>query len=383
MSKVLVVDDDTINRMILEGMLIKGGHEVVQAADGQLAIDSYIKEKPDLVLMDIMMPVMNGYDATRRIKELAGDKFIPIIVLTAMTDESELIKCVNSGADDFLTKPFSHAILTAKMFALTRTQELYQTISLQRDQIEKNRQLLHEEQEQAAKIYKRMTDKDEIEDLSLHTHMSPMSVFNGDMLLTAQTPDKTTYIFLTDATGHGLPAAIGAFPVRDIFSTMVNKGCSVFTILGELNRKLVDILPVEFFLCGVMLVISPDKSQYSIWNGGLPDVIVYRPASRQIIQKVSSANLPLGIAATDSYEAELVELDVRAGDSIIIYSDGATEAQGRDGGYFGQERFLNAIINSESNQVVDTILNAISEFCGDNSQTDDVSLLEYTVTNPS
>lgn len=380
MSKVLIVDDDSINRMILEGMLLKQGHEVVQAENGKLAIESFISDQPDLILMDIMMPVMNGYEAIKKIKTLAGDNFIPIIVITAMTDEKELIKCVDNGADDFLTKPFSQAILMAKMYSLTRMTELYKTISLQRDQIELNRKILHEEQKQAAKIYKRMTNKNEISGLNLRAHMSPMSVFNGDLLLSAQTPDKKTYVFLADATGHGLPAALGAFPVRDIFSTMVNKGCSVFEILGELNRKLVEILPVEFFLCGVMLIISADKKQFTVWNGGLPAVIVFRPKTKKVIKTIKSGNLPLGIVDTASYEAELTELAVEVGDTIVIYSDGATEAQNKDGGYFGEERFLDAILNSKPQQVIDNVLKQINLFCGDNSQTDDVSLVEYTVT---
>ncbi len=133
MSKVLIVDDDSVNRMILEGMLVNQGYEVIQAENGQQAVDMYSSDQPEMVLMDIMMPVMNGYDATRTIKDLAGEKFVPIIVLTAMTDEDELVKCVHSGADDFLTKPFSHVVLTAKIKALTRMQDLYHTISEQRD----------------------------------------------------------------------------------------------------------------------------------------------------------------------------------------------------------------------------------------------------------
>lgn len=381
MSKVLIVDDDAINRMILEGMLVKEGHEVLQAENGQQAIDFFLNDKPEMVLMDIMMPVMNGYDATRKIKELAGDEFIPIIVLTAMTDESELVKCVDSGADDFLTKPFSHAILTAKIYALMRMRGLYQTISQQRDQIERNRTILHEEQEQAVKIYKRMTAKEEIDGLKVRYHMSPMSVFNGDMLLQAKAPDGTVFIFLTDATGHGLPAALGAFPVRDIFYTMVTKGCGAIEIIEELNRKMVEILPVEFFLCGAMLIISPDKT-YQVWNGGLPDVVIYRPETHQIKERVNSGNLPLGIASTDSFSAVLKPVNVEIGDAFIIYSDGATEAQRGEGECFGEERFLDAILSSEEYQIIDTILKAINDYCGDNSQTDDVSLIEYTVPKP-
>ncbi|MDH5392632.1 MAG: SpoIIE family protein phosphatase [Gammaproteobacteria bacterium] len=380
MSKVLIVDDDAINRMILKGMLHKEGHQVIEVENGKLAVDCFMLEKPDVILMDIMMPVMSGYEAIKLIKELTEDQYVPIIALTAMTDEEELAKCLSCGADDFLTKPFSQIVLMAKIQAAIRMQGLYSTIRQQRDQIESNRQELEQEQEKASKIYKRMTKKSEIVGLSLRHHMSPMSLFNGDMLLSARSSDGVSYIFLGDATGHGLPAAVGAFPVRDIFYAMVEKGSSGDEIINELNRKLVDIFPVEFFLCGVMLVISADKKSYFIWNGGMPDVVIYRPDEKKIINKIRSANLPLGIAASDSFNAEFIEVDVKDDDSIIIYSDGVTEAQRSEGEYYGEQRFLNTIEKSLPFQVIDTVLKDIKEYCGDSSQSDDVSLIEYTVT---
>ena len=381
MSRILIVDDDAVNRMILQGMLVNEGHQVIEAENGQQALDMYINEEPEIVLMDIMMPVMDGYEATKKIKELAVERFVPVIVLTAMTDEDELVKCVNSGADDFLTKPFSHVVLMAKIKALVRMQDLYNTISLQRDEIELNRQILQEEQEQAAKIYKRMTGKDEVEGLNLRYHMSPMSLFNGDMLLTAKAPDGSVYVLLTDATGHGLPAALGAFPVKDIFYTMIHKGCSAIETIEELNRKLVEILPTEFFLCGAMLVIPPEGNIYHIWNGGLPDVLVVRPEEKRIVETIKSGNLPLGIANAASFKASLSEVFVQVDDSIVMYSDGATEAQSPDGSYFGEERFLKAVVSSESFQVIDNVLKQVNLFSGDSSQSDDVSLIEYIITS--
>lgn len=253
------------------------------------------------------------------------------------------------------------------------------TVSKQRDQIEHHRRMLQDEQEQAAKIYKRMTTKDEIDGLNLRYHMSPMSLFNGDMLLTAKAPDNSLYILLTDATGHGLPAALGAFPVRDIFYTMVQKGCDAIEVIEELNRKLVEILPTEFFLCGAMLVISPDRTKYAVWNGGLPDVIVFRPQEQSIVETVKSDSLPLGIVSENIFSVSFTEIDVKEDDSILVYSDGATEAQREDGSYFGEKRFVEAVLSSSQFQVIDTILKEINQFCGDSSQTDDVSLIEYIV----
>jgi len=108
--KILLVDDDATNRLVLSAYLKKDGYDTVVAENGQQAIDVFVKEQPGMILMDVMMPVMDGYEATTRIKEIAT-RFIPIIFLTAMTDEKALSKCVEVGGDDFLTKPYSRVIL--------------------------------------------------------------------------------------------------------------------------------------------------------------------------------------------------------------------------------------------------------------------------------
>jgi CheY-like chemotaxis protein len=380
MSKVLVVDDDVVNRLILKGMLLKSGHDVIEAENGAIAVELFQKESPQLVLMDIMMPVMDGFEATKIIKESSKGRFVPVIVLTAMNDGDELVKCVNSGADDFLTKPFSHVLLMAKIKALKRTQDLYSTVEKQRDEIEKNRQMLLEEQAQAFKIYSRMTDSIELDHIHLRYHMSPMSIFNGDMLLTGRAPDGTTFVMLTDATGHGLPAALAAFPVHDIFHAMVKKGISGKDIINELNRKLVSILPTEFFLCGVMLVIPEDQKTCQIWNGGMPDVLVYRHAENAVVERIKAANLPLGIASSASFSAQFTIIDTLVDDCLLLYSDGATEAQAEDGSYYGEKRFLDAILSSDVYQTLDTVMKSIRLFTGGSRQSDDVSLIEYTVT---
>ena len=90
--KVLLVDDDRINRVLLNAILKREGYAVLEANDGQEAVDIFDSEKPDLVLMDVMMPVMDGYEATKLIKSRGAERFVPVIFLTAVTDEKALAK---------------------------------------------------------------------------------------------------------------------------------------------------------------------------------------------------------------------------------------------------------------------------------------------------
>src|SRR5690606_16464168 len=110
---ILVVDDTEANRKLLAWILEDEGHTVTEAKDGRQAVTLFQAGEFDLVLMDVMMPVMDGFEATRAIKEYLGDRHVPIIFLTALSDDASLAKCLAIGGDDFLSKPINEKILQA------------------------------------------------------------------------------------------------------------------------------------------------------------------------------------------------------------------------------------------------------------------------------
>ena len=126
--KVLVVDDTATNRQILHVFLKKLGFVVVLAEDGAEAVDRFSAERPDVVLMDVMMPVMDGFEATRRIKALSTDRWVPVVYLTALDKETDLVTGLDAGGDDYLTKPVSFVVLDAKLRSLQRTLALQRTL---------------------------------------------------------------------------------------------------------------------------------------------------------------------------------------------------------------------------------------------------------------
>ena len=119
--KVLVVDDTATNRQILQVFLGKLGFEVIQAVDGEKGVAAFASDSPDIVIMDVMMPVMDGYEATRRIKALAGERWIPVLFLSAMDNDESLVAGLDAGGDDYLPKPVNFVVLDAKLRSLTRT----------------------------------------------------------------------------------------------------------------------------------------------------------------------------------------------------------------------------------------------------------------------
>ncbi len=120
--KILVCDDSVINRQIIGGYLQQMGHKAIYADNGQQAIDLFTKNEPDLVLIDVEMPGMDGYEATRAIRQSCYDfsQWTPIIFVSSYIDDESIVKGIEAGADDYLTKPVSAAVLRAKIHAMRR-----------------------------------------------------------------------------------------------------------------------------------------------------------------------------------------------------------------------------------------------------------------------
>lgn len=375
---ILIVDDELSNLLLLKAILSGAGHHTIMARDGSEAVAAFEREQPDMVLMDVMMPVMDGYEATRQIKVRAGERFVPVIFLTALDDERALAKCVECGGDDFLTKPYSRVILQAKIDALARTSKLLSTVKLQRDELVYHQDRILKEQEVAQRVFANIMHSSSLGEPCIKYLLSPMALFNGDLLLAARKPSGGMRVMLGDFTGHGLSAAIGAIPVADIFYRMTAKGFSIGEIVIEINRKLRMILPPGVFCAACVVDLEPGEHQISAWNGGVPDVLVLGDGG-DIHQRFISRHLPLGVVGDDKFDTALECSEFNRGDRIYLYTDGVIEAWNPRGEMFGQERLEQFLLsNKNSENRFDGIRNGLLDFIGDQSHSDDITLIELT-----
>lgn len=373
---VLVVDDDCINLALLKAILNNEGHQAVLARDGQEAVAIFSQVQVDMVLMDVMMPVMDGYEATRQIKKIAGERFVPVIFLTALNDETSLAKCVEYGGDDFLTKPYNHTILRAKIDAMARVGQLHSMVKAQRDELAYHHERILREQEVVRTVFSNIVHSGNLNEPCIKYMISPMALFNGDLLLAARQPSGTMRIMLADFTGHGLSAAVGAMPAADIFYRMTAKGFSISDVIGEINRKLRKILPSGLFCAACLIDIDHHEQKFSIWNGGVPDILV-RSSGGGIRQRYVSRHLPLGVVGNDRLDVSMEIGEITRGDSVYLYTDGVIEAWNKRGEMFGQQR-LEAYLSSGRNSsgIFDEIREGLIDFMGDQSQADDITLME-------
>ncbi len=365
-GKALIVDDEPTNRLILQAHLSKQGYDIVSAVNGIDAVEKFKQESPDIIFMDVMMPEMDGYEAAMRIKTLCGDRFVPVIFLTAITDEDELAKCVAVGGDDFLTKPFSHILLKAKVDALERVRDLHREVTRHHAQILRDEEI-------AEQLFSDVVMADNVELDKLHIMLRPAVTFSGDILMSARSPSGELYIILGDFTGHGLVAAIGALPTAEVFRTMTKKGFALSKILKELNSKLEYLLPADKFLAMGAISIAADIKSAKIWNGGIPS-IVHLNSNHEILNHFPATHLALGILDEIDDEKPL-HIDLKEGDDLVMYTDGVIEACDINKNMYGEERFEKHLLNSATDDIIVNIEKDLISFTDGHVQDDDISMV--------
>ncbi|TMG74577.1 MAG: diguanylate cyclase [Betaproteobacteria bacterium] len=140
--KILIVDDSATIRAGLKGLVERMGHSATEAENGEEALQLYQRERPGLVLIDVMMPVMDGYDAARRMRDASPDEWVPIIFLSSKEDDQDLDRAIEAGGDDYLVKPVSFVVLNAKIRALHRIESMRsKLLDVSRDLASANREL--------------------------------------------------------------------------------------------------------------------------------------------------------------------------------------------------------------------------------------------------
>ncbi len=380
---ILCVDDSLTNRLLLDAILAKEGHRVVQAEDGRQAVAACHAVRPDLIIMDVMMPGMDGYEATRLIKAACGDRFVPVIFLTAASNEAQLAACIASGGDDFMTKPLNRLILLSKVHAMTRLREMHELAQAQaRELSDLNGHLLHE-QEVAKRVYASVMRSAAFAREDIRHRLTPASIMSGDLLLAAEKPDGSVCAMLGDFTGHGLAAAAGALPAAEAFLSMAHKNYGIDRIAWEINRKLRTILPTGLFCAACLIEFNPAQGRLAVWNGGIPDALLFRH-DHGISHRFPSTHLPLGLHDPSAFDSELSVHEVHPGDHLLLSSDGIIEATNAVDDRFGQARLEACLTPGGAGPIGFEVVNrALADFCGETIPRDDIALFELRCTFPT
>lgn len=366
--KILIAEHSPTGRNQLTQMLELDGHQVLQAGTWGETLAQFTQHQPELVLLEPSLPDMGRHCSAYELKRLRANCFVPVILVTSISDHITLSRFLESGADDFIDPPYEHLVLKAKIAGFERVDELYRSLEKFRTSTEREINL-------AKHMFDAIIDRKSDEARHLQHWSLAAGHFSGDLLIFERTPDNTLHIMLGDFTGHGLVAAVGALPTSDIFYAMTRKGCGIGEIVAEINRKLHRLLPVGQFCSASLLGISPRTNQVEVWNGGLPPILLVN-AQREIAHRLPSDKLPLGILDTKNFDATTATLATRDVCHAVLYSDGLVEAQNAEGCEFGDNGLRDALGTvCSSCSLIQSIKEGVIDFLGGLEPHDDISLL--------
>lgn len=382
-AKILLIYGNNRDCRIISNILEYEPYQVFTVPGGTEAVSKYIEVQPDLIIMDDLFDGERGFEIAKSIKATAPDKFTPIIYITGHASPEVIGKCLENGGVDVIMCPFHPDILLSKITTYCTISHLYHTEQHQRDSLEKYQVSMRNNYEIAESVFRKVMHSDVLEMPSVKYSLSPIAIFNGDVLLAAYRPTGELHFILGDFTGHGLSAAIGAIPVSDIFYGMTAKGFGISEIIQEINTKLKRILPLGFYLTACLFEYDPESKKLAIWNAGLPDALIFNSRKREVVCRFSSKNFPLGIDDKLSLADSIDSYQIDDHDIVLMYTDGVTEARNAQGEMYGMARLFEQLCQCQDQSLVKHINEHVKHFARGAEQLDDRTLLQVDLSQIS
>ena len=369
---VLLVDDEPANIQIVNSIL-KDTYKIRIATNGAKALELANQvPAPDLVLLDVMMPGMDGYEVCTRLKAVADTRDIPVIFLTGQTQIDDETRGFEVGAVDYIHKPFSPAVVQARV----RTHLVLRGI---REQLASQLQEIQREMDTARKIQLSILPQQvpAIECLDIAARYIPMTAVAGDFYDFIVIDKNRLGILVADVSGHGMPAALISSMLKIALDGQKACADDPVKVLEGLNQVLCGKFQGHF-VTATYIVIDTEKRIISYAGAGHPPLIV-RDHAAGVTNEYAENGLFFGFFPGAEYTA--LEIPFKEGDWVVLYTDGIPETTDSAEEQFGIERFKQFVqANSElpANEFVDKFLADLSvygEINAGREAEDDITLL--------
>lgn len=396
--RILIVDDDLIIRTILRRYLSSWGYDVVEAADGLVAWDILQQERINFVVTDWMMEGLDGLGLCRRIREQSGERYIYVILLTARTNKDDLVEGMESGADDFVEKPFNKEELQVRIKAGERI------LRLEQDLEEKNRELtasyeklrgayeiISRDLEAAARIQRRLIPEkaDTLLGYRFDWIFCPSSFVAGDTFNIFRLDEGHLCFYLLDVAGHGIPAAFLSTTLSRVLSPSQQGGllkrvsldgkryviAPPREVVRELNNRFESTGELVEYFTIVYGIIDTTEGSVVLTQAGHPAPL-YLPLEGGC-REIGDGGFPVGMIPNIDYEER--ELVMAPGGRLFVYSDGVTDCMDRDNlKSFSLKRLittLEACRERPLRELMEYVEETLVAFNGSREFVDDISFL--------
>ena len=379
---LLVVDDNDDNRFTLTRRLAREGYKkVTSAVNGREALERLRADHFDLVLLDVMMPEMNGYQVLEQMHGDARMRDIPVIMISAVDQLESVVRCIELGADDYLMKPFNPVVLRARVGASLEKKRL-------RDEVRSSLQRLERELDAARSLQLGMLPRAfpqwcRERPIHVHAFMEPAREVGGDLYDCFFADERVLCILVGDVSEKGAPAAMFMARTRSLVRMAValrgelapGAMRSPASIAATVNRELNQNNEERMFVSLFLAFLDTASGAMSYVNAGHPLPIILR-ASRELAELKSEPEVPLGVKPDAQYHDRDVTL--RSGDMLFVYSDGIPEGTNAAGEFFSLERLAASLAGKQNTPPADLIAavkTAMDDFAASAPKADDVTML--------
>lgn len=335
-ATILIVDDARLNREVLKLALMPAGYKIIEAEDGRQAIEQLQAHDVDLILLDLMMPVMDGFAFLKWRNENPTYKSVPVIVNSALDDFDSIQRSLDLDSYDYFTKPLTEqdlkVILPLKIRNAVQTKRLYYQLKASNERMSKEIEM--------AGRYQRflLPDNPTLPGLEVASFYQPYIGVAGDFFDVVALDGPSAFI-IADVSGHGLLSAFVSALLKPLFQQYITQTRSPAETFNLLNKDLNDLTRDEDYVTAFCGYYEPAKGLLTYATAGHPPQFLLRRAEKKV-EELKSYGFFLGVFENGNklFEQNEVQVEVQPGDRLLIFTDGVTEAFDAQREPFGFER---------------------------------------------
>jgi sigma-B regulation protein RsbU (phosphoserine phosphatase) len=364
MNRIVVIEDDPAIRRGLADNLRKQSYDVLTATDGEDGYRLVRDNLPDLIILDLMLPGMDGYEVCRHIRD--HGIATPILMLTAQSNETNRIQGFDAGADDYVTKPFSIRELLGRVRAILRRSDGRADLANQK------------ELDDARRIQQRLMPAEipQIPGLQIAGTWRPARLAGGDYFDVFKLDEETIAVCIADVCGKGMPAAMMMSNLQAAVKTCVSQGMSPRELCARVNRVMCDNIAGQGFITFFYAVIDARHRRLTYCNAGHNPPIFSNGGA--------TCSLDCGggiLGAFRQWQYEEQELSIGLDGRLLMFTDGITESRNAEGEEFGADRLTSLVSESQHNNaaaLAESVVGAAAQFCNGHFD-DDLTVVAVSV----
>ena len=369
-ATILVVDDSPVNLQVLVRTLQSSGHRILAARSGRAALDIATRARPDLILLDVMMPDMDGFEVCRALKSRPDTRDAVVVFLSALGDVSDKVAGLRLGAVDYITKPIQAEEVLARVATHLTRQYLERELRRSRDRLD--RELANAADMQRQLLPREMPDHPGVDFAAFYQTSRHAG---GDYYDILPIGPHQFGVIVADVSGHGAPAAIVMAMIRAVLHTFPGSPVHPPAVLNHINRHFQFLWDTAMFATAIYGVLDVQRRTWRSTCAGHPPPLLVRAGEGASPLPSERTQMLL---FSDLEAVGCNEQALQPGDRIVLYTDGITDRAAPDGTLFEQDGLISAldrVAPSAPASIVERLMIDLEAFAGGLEPDDDQTLL--------